>query len=95
MQAVVLGIPDQVMGERACACVVLKEGASLTFEDMIQFLKDKRLAIHKLPERLEVMTEFPQLVDGQKINKISIKKEILEKMESQDKERKHGTTGSE
>ncbi|MBW2284265.1 MAG: long-chain fatty acid--CoA ligase, partial [Deltaproteobacteria bacterium] len=79
MQAVVLGIPDQVMGERACACIVLKDNEMFTFEEMVTFLKGKGLAIHKLPERLEKMAEFPQLVDGQKIDKISIKKSVLEK----------------
>ena len=81
MQAVVLGIPDQVMGERACACVVLKENAAFAFDEMSTFLKGKGLAIHKLPERLEKMAEFPQLVDGQKIDKISIRKRILEKIQ--------------
>ena len=38
------------------------------------------MAIHKLPERLEVMEEFPQLVDGQKVDKISLKKMILNKI---------------
>ena len=79
MQAVVLGIPDQMMGERACACIVLKDNERFTFEEMIAFLKGKGLGIHKLPERLEKMAEFPQLVDGQKIDKISIKKRVLEK----------------
>ena len=79
MQAVVLGISDEIMGERACACVVLKANATFAFDEMIALLKGRGMAIHKLPERLEVMAEFPELVDGQKIDKISIKKKILEK----------------
>ncbi|MGD8228277.1 MAG: AMP-binding protein [Desulfobacteraceae bacterium] len=79
-QAVVIGIPDQVMGERACACVTLVKRQAFTFEEMISFLKEKGLAIHKLPERLEVVEEFPQLVDGQKVDKISLKKMILDKI---------------
>ncbi len=77
MQAVVLGIPDQVMGERACACVVVKKNRAFEFQEMSIFLKEKGLAIHKLPERLEVMDEFPQLVDGQKIDKITLKEKVL------------------
>jgi non-ribosomal peptide synthetase component E (peptide arylation enzyme) len=79
MQAVVLGIPDPVMEERACACVTPVKGQDFTFEEMSSFLKRKGLAIHKLPERLEVMEEFPQLVDGQKVDKISLKRMIMEK----------------
>jgi 2,3-dihydroxybenzoate-AMP ligase len=82
MQAVVIGIPDPVMGERACACVVPVKGEDFSFEEMIFFLKERGLAIHKLPERLEIMEEFPQLVDGQKVDKISLKKMILDKITS-------------
>jgi non-ribosomal peptide synthetase component E (peptide arylation enzyme) len=79
-QAVVIGIPDQVMGERACACVTPVKGQDFGFEEMSSFLKGKGLAIHKHPERLEVMEEFPQLVDGQKVDKISLKKMIIDKI---------------
>jgi non-ribosomal peptide synthetase component E (peptide arylation enzyme) len=79
-QAVVIGIPDPVMGERACACVTPVKGQDFTFEGMSSFLKEKGLAIHKLPERLEVMKAFPQLADGQKVDKITLKKKILEKI---------------
>ena len=78
-QAVIIGLPDPVMGERACACVTPVKGQDFTFDEMSSFLKEKGLAIHKLPEWLEVMEEFPQLVDGQKVDKISLKKMILER----------------
>ncbi len=79
-QAVIIGIPDPVMGERACACVTPVKGQDFTFEEMSSFLRGKGLAIHKLPERLEVMEEFPLLVDGQKVDKMSLKKMILDKI---------------
>jgi non-ribosomal peptide synthetase component E (peptide arylation enzyme) len=75
-QAVVIGIPDPVMGERACACIVTVPGQSLTFEEMIAFLKTKGLAVHKLPERMMVMAQLPHLVDGQKVDKIGLKKMV-------------------
>jgi non-ribosomal peptide synthetase component E (peptide arylation enzyme) len=84
-QAVGIGIPDPVMGERACACVTPVKGQDVTFEEMSSFLKGEGLAIHKHPERLEVMEEFPQLVDGQKVDKISLKKRILDKIEAEKK----------
>ena len=79
-QAVLIGIPDPVMGERACACIVTVPGQSLTFEEMIAFLKTKGLAVHKLPERLVVMAQFPHLVDGQKVDRIGLKKMVIEKI---------------
>jgi len=58
------------------------KGQDFSIEEMIFFLKEKGLAIHKLPERLEILEEFPQLVDGQKVDKISLKKMILDKITS-------------
>ncbi|MBW1736903.1 MAG: AMP-binding protein [Deltaproteobacteria bacterium] len=81
-QAVVIGVPDPIMGERACACITLVPGDSLSFEEMVEFLRAKGLAIHKLPERLEILDEFPHLADGQKVDKISLKKMILKRLDS-------------
>jgi non-ribosomal peptide synthetase component E (peptide arylation enzyme) len=80
LQAAVIGIPDLVMGERACACLTIVDGQDIVFEEMITFLKEKGLAVHKLPEALHVLDRFPQLVDGQKVNKLALKKMIIERM---------------
>ena len=78
-QAVVIGIPDPVMGERVCACVTPVVENVISFEAMTKFLRDRGLAVHKLPERLMVMEQFPQLADGQKVDKIALRNMILEK----------------
>ena len=52
-------MPDPVLGERMCACVLLKPGSSLTLDELLQFLSEEEIARHKLPERLEIMQEFP------------------------------------
>jgi non-ribosomal peptide synthetase component E (peptide arylation enzyme) len=83
-QAVIIAIPDPVMGERGCACVVCVPGETFTWEEMTSFLREKGLAVHKLPEHLEIMDRFPQLVDGQKVDKISLKRMITKKIESED-----------
>lgn len=83
MQAIVIGIPDVVMGERACACVTLVENHRFGFEEMTSFLREKGLAVHKLPERLEVFEQFPQLVDGQKVDKRSLKEKVMMKIEKE------------
>jgi len=50
---------DPVFGEKACACVILQPGASLDLPELVAFLREQRIASFKLPERLELLTEFP------------------------------------
>lgn len=56
----VIGDPDEVLGERVAAVVSLTPGASLTLEELVDFLRQKRIASYKLPERLEVRAELPR-----------------------------------
>ncbi len=56
---VLVAIPDPVFGEKACACVIVKDGETLGFDELIAFLRTKQIASFKLPERLEVMDAFP------------------------------------
>jgi len=76
----VVGYPDREMGERTCAYVIPKAGQEFVFEEMVEFLKGKKLAMYKLPERLEVVHEFPAVGDSGKVNKETLKKEIAEKV---------------
>ena len=76
----IVGYPDKEMGERACAYVIPKAGQDFTFDEMVEFLKGKQLAMFKLPERLEVVAEFPAVGDSGKVNKETLKKEIAEKV---------------
>ena len=85
MQAVVIRIPDPVMGERACACITTCGKITLRFEEMVSFLKEKGLAVHKLPERLEVLDTLPLLVEGQKVDKMALEKRILERMAAEER----------
>ena len=56
---VLVSMPDPVFGEKACACVVTKPGETLTFAELIAFLRGKQIASFKLPERLELFAELP------------------------------------
>jgi len=76
----IVGYPDREMGERACAYVIPRAGQEFTFEEMVDFLKKKKLAMFKLPERLEVVDEFPAVGDSGKVNKEALKKEIAAKV---------------
>jgi 2,3-dihydroxybenzoate-AMP ligase len=52
-------VPDPVLGERMCACVVARDGRSLTLEELVEHLLGLGVARFKLPERLELMDELP------------------------------------
>lgn len=52
-------MPDPVLGERMCAFAILREGRSLTLEELAAFLTEKGLARFKLPERLELVDDLP------------------------------------
>jgi cyclohexanecarboxylate-CoA ligase len=80
MEVAVLGVPDPVLGERACACVIPKAGETVSFDELTGFLRSKEIEIHKLPERLEVMDHFP-MSEGGKIQKHKLREMIVGKME--------------
>jgi 2,3-dihydroxybenzoate-AMP ligase len=52
-------VPDAHLGERMCACVILKSGSNLSLNELVEYLKSKEIAKFKLPERLELLDEFP------------------------------------
>ena len=54
-----IALPDPDLGERMCACIILKPGRALTFDELKAFLLAKEIAKFKLPERMEIMAEFP------------------------------------
>jgi non-ribosomal peptide synthetase component E (peptide arylation enzyme) len=85
MDVSVVAMPDPVMGEKACAYVIPKPGQSLTFDEMVSFLLEKKIAKYKLPERLELIDKFPMSGDGQKIQKGELSKMIAEKLKAEGK----------
>jgi 2,3-dihydroxybenzoate-AMP ligase len=70
-------MPDPVLGERMCAYVILRGGGSLTLPHLVAFLLDQEIAKHKLPERLEVVEEFPLSPFG-KVSKKDLTERITE-----------------
>ena len=52
-------MPDPLMGEKMCAFVILKPGQQLALPALVEFLKAQEIARFKMPERLEVVNEFP------------------------------------
>ena len=54
-----VAVPDPSLGERMCACVILRPGHRLTLPELTAFLAAEEIARHKLPERLAVLDRFP------------------------------------
>ena len=79
----VVAMPDPEFGEKACAFTILKKGGSLSFQEMVDFLKEKQIARYKLPERLEIVDEFPAVGDSGKVNKETLKTMIADKVEAE------------
>ncbi|WP_067935971.1 class I adenylate-forming enzyme family protein [Alicyclobacillus kakegawensis] len=69
-QAAVVAMPDERLGERACAFVALTESSAheggnvLTLNDVTDYLLAKGVAKYKLPERLEIRKELPSTASG-------------------------------
>lgn len=60
----IVGIPDERLGERACAAVVPASGSPPRLDDLCVFLLGRQLAKAKLPERLIVLDELPTNAGG-------------------------------
>ena len=60
-EAAVVGVPDDVLGEKLCACVVLAEGQQLSLQELADFLRtEKKVAVYKLPEYLLQVPALPR-----------------------------------
>jgi 2,3-dihydroxybenzoate-AMP ligase len=73
-------IPDPQLGEKMCACVIPKKGRSLSLKELVEFLKDREIAKFKLPERLEILSDFPVSAFG-KVSKKALVEMVTAKLE--------------
>jgi cyclohexanecarboxylate-CoA ligase len=71
-EVAIVGFPDARLGERACAFVRLREGASLTLPEVTTYLEAQRMARQYMPERLEILPELPRTPSG-KIQKFKLR----------------------
>lgn len=69
---VIVGYPDERLGERACAVVIAAAGANPTLEDLKSYLEEQGVSKTYWPERLEIVSELPRTLSG-KIQKFRIK----------------------
>ncbi len=79
LNTAVVAMPDPLFGERSCAYVILRPGTALLFKELKEFLMQKKIARFKLPERLEIVAEFPLTAMG-KLSKRDLREDIAAKL---------------
>ena len=78
--ACVVAMPDERLGERSCAYVVLKAPHhSLSLEDVVTFFSRKPVAKYKYPEHIVVIEKLPRTTSG-KIQKFLLRKDIMRRL---------------
>lgn len=83
-QACVVGTPNPVLGESICAVIVPRDDSFVSLADIRDFMKD-RVAKHKLPDELSIVSDFPRVPGGIKIKKFGAGG--VQELASQDKAR--------
>ncbi|MGO4888381.1 class I adenylate-forming enzyme family protein [Anaerobacillus sp. MEB173] len=77
-QVAVVGIPDERLGERIAACIILKDSMkTLSLEDVTTFLSTKGVSKKHWPEAIKVVESFPMTASG-KIQRFVLRKQARE-----------------
>ena len=74
----VIGVPDEQYGEEIMACIILKEGETMTVEEMKKYILD-HMARHKVPRYIDFVEKFPMNAAG-KILKYKMREEAAERL---------------
>lgn len=77
-QVVVIGVPDERMGEVGCACVVLRPGATLGSEELIEWAR-ARMSNYKVPRYLRVFEALPMNASN-KVLKHDLEKQVRDEL---------------
>lgn len=77
--AAIVSYPDERLGERACAVVVLKPNQSLDLSGLVDYLKTQKVALQYIPEKLEIRDVMPSTPSG-KIQKFKLREILREQM---------------
>ncbi len=74
----VIGVPDEKYGEEIMACIILKEGETMTEDEMKKYIAD-HMARHKVPRYIDFVDSFPMNAAG-KIQKYKMRENAVEKL---------------
>ncbi|MGV9915261.1 (2,3-dihydroxybenzoyl)adenylate synthase [Streptomyces tendae] len=79
VQAAAVSMPDARLGEKVCLYVSVRDGRSLTLDDVLRTMRDVGVAAYKLPERLVVVDQLPATKVG-KIDKKALRDDIAARL---------------
>ncbi len=74
----VIAVPDKKYGEEAMACIILKDGESVSENEMLDFIKAS-LARHKVPKYITFMDAFPMNAAG-KVLKYKMREDAVRRL---------------
>lgn len=74
LDVAIVGLPHEVLGEVACACIVLVEGAIVTGEEIKEFCAEV-LADYKVPDLVRFLDNFPMTGSG-KVRRVELARMI-------------------
>ena len=74
----VIGVPDEQYGEEIMACVILKDGETMTDKEMKDFVSAS-MAKHKVPRYVDFVDAFPMNVAG-KVLKYKMREDAVERL---------------
>lgn len=78
--AVIVAMPDDRLQERACAYVIPADPDDpIAFDGIVEFLRTKGIATQKLPERVELVDDFPMTASG-KVQRYKLREDIADKL---------------
>ncbi len=77
-----VGMPDPDLGEQVCAYIKPVEGASISDEDILEYMKEMEASKILYPGRIEFVDEIPLTAAG-KADKKVLKKDIEEKVKKE------------
>ncbi len=74
----VIGVPDEQYGEEIMACIILKDGETMTADEMKGYIRD-HMARHKVPRYIDFVDSFPMNAAG-KIQKFKMREDAVKKL---------------
>ncbi|WP_330456387.1 AMP-binding protein [Streptomyces sp. NBC_00820] len=77
-EVAVVGMPDPLLGERTCTYVVPRAEPP-TLRELNGFLRERGLAAHKLPDRLEIVATLPRTGAG-KVDKRELAEDVAARL---------------
>jgi len=76
-----VAMPDEALGEKVCVYIVPRTEEKPNLEDIKSFMKDKGIAIYKIPERIEIIAAIPRNPVGKTL-KAGLREDIRKKLSS-------------